>query len=115
MFSLKSMLLVLVLVVAGGCANRAMDYSVASWQNQQVSAVIAAWGKPSEELNVNGKHLLLWNTYEGKLALSEQKRPASRPNAWDCVRLLEVDRSGKIVSGAWEGNDCPGWLSGWYR
>jgi hypothetical protein len=115
MFYLKLMLLVLVLAVAGGCANQAMDYAVSSWQNQQDSAVIAAWGRPSEELKVNGKHLLLWNTNDGKLALPDQKRPASLPNAWGCVRLLEVDISGKIVSGAWEGNNCPGWLSGWYK
>ena len=114
-FSLKLMLLVFILGVAGGCASRAMNYSVASWQNQQLSAVIAAWGKPSEELKFEGKHLLLWNTYDGELAHPDTKRPAPQPNARYCVRLLKADRTGKIVDGTWDGNDCPGWFSGWYR
>jgi hypothetical protein len=109
--SLRMMLLVFALGVAGGCAHRAMDSAVASWQNQPVSAVTAAWGQPSEELKVSGKHLLLWNTYDGKLALPDQKRPVPP----DCVRLLEVNRSGRIVTGTWDGNDCPGWFSGWSR
>ena len=114
-FFLIIMLLVFALGVAGGCAHRAMDCAVASWQNQPVSAVIAAWGQPSEELKVSGKNLLLWNIYDGKLALPDQKRPAPRSYALSCVRLLEVGRNGRIVTGAWEGNDCPGWFSGWYR
>ena len=113
-FSFKTMLLVSALGFAGGCAHRAMDRAVASWQNQPVAAVTAAWGQPSEELKVSGKHLLLWNTYDGKLALQGQKRPA-QSGAPDCVRLLEVDRSGRIVTGTWDGNDCPGWFSGWSR
>ena len=115
MFFLKTMLLVSGLGVAGGCAHRAMDRAVASWQDQPVSAVIAAWGQPSEELKVSGKHLLLWNTYDGKLALRDQKVAASRSDAPGCVRLLEVDRNGVIVSGTWDGSDCPGWFSGWCR
>jgi len=114
-FSVGMMLLVFALGVAGGCAHQAMDHAVASWHDQPVSAVTAAWGQPSEELKVSGKHLLLWNTYDGKLALPDQKRPAPRPGAPDCVRLLEVDVRGRIVTGTWEGNECPGWFSGWSR
>lgn len=112
-FYLELLLLVSVPAAIGGCAHQAMDYSVASWQNQQVSAVIAAWGKPSEELHVDGKHLMLWNTDAGNSAAPEQKSPSARPKG--CVRLLRVDSSGKVVAGNWEGNDCPGWFSGWYR
>jgi len=92
-----------------------MDRAVASWQDQPVSAVIAAWGQPSEELKVSGKHLLLWNTYDGKLAFRGQKASAPGPDAPGCVRLLEVDRRGVIAAGTWDGNDCPGWFSGWHR
>ena len=111
-YSCKLLLTVFVLCFSG-CAHRAMDRAVASWQNRPAAEVIVAWGKPSEELNVDGKHLLLWNTYDGKLAAADQMRPASRLNT--CVRLLEVARNGKIVDGTWDGNDCPGWLSGWSR
>lgn len=114
-FSLKLTLLVFVVSVAGGCAGQAMDYSIASWQNQQLSAVIASWGKPSEELKIEGKHLLLWNTYDGELALPDTKRPTPKRNARYCVRLLKADRTGKIVDGSWDGNDCPGWFSAWQR
>jgi len=113
--SLKWLLLVLLTGVAGGCAGRAMDYSIASWQNQQLSAVIASWGKPSEELKIEGKHLLLWNTYDGELALPGAKRATPRADGRFCVRLLKADKNGKIVDGTWDGNDCPGWFSGWYR
>ena len=113
--SLEFILLVLATGIAGGCAHRAMDSAIASWQDQPVSAVVTAWGPPSEELRVSGKHLLLWNTHEGRPPLPEQKRSASRPVAPDCVRLLEVDGRDRIVAGAWEGNHCPGWFSGWRR
>lgn len=115
MLSLKLSLTVIVLAVTGGCARQAMNYTVASWQNQQVSTVVAAWGKPSEELKIEGKHLLLWNTYDGKLALPDTKRPTPRSDARYCVRLLKADRTDKIIDGTWDGNDCPGWFSGWYR
>lgn len=108
MFHFKIILLTLALGVSCGCANWARDRAVSSWHGQPAAAVIAAWGKPSEELKVSGKHLLLWNTYDGKLASSEKKRPS-------CVRLLELDRSGLVESGTWDGSDCPGWFSGWKR
>lgn len=58
----KCLLLAVTLIVAGGCVHQSMDYSIASWQNKPVTAVIDSWGRPSEELRVNGRHLLLWNT-----------------------------------------------------
>jgi len=115
MLSLKLILTLFVLGTAGGCAQRAMNYTVASWQNQQLSAVVAAWGKPSEELKIEGKHLLLWNTYDGELALPDTKRPTPRSDTRYCVRLLKADKTGKIIDGTWDGNDCPGWFAGWYR
>jgi hypothetical protein len=113
--SLKIMSFLCVLGVAGGCAHRAMDRAVASWQDQPASSVITVWGQPSEELRVSGKHLLLWNTYDGKLALPDRKISARRSDPPGCTRLLEIGGDGRIVSGAWEGNDCPGWFSGWTR
>lgn len=115
MSSLKILRLIFILGFTGGCAHQAMDRAVASWQGQQSAAVIAAWGQPSEELKVSGKHLLLWNMYDGKLALPAQKRPGTELDTLSCVRLLEVDRNGTIVTGTWDGNDCPGWFSGWSR
>jgi len=112
---LKIFLFIVIIVIVGGCATQAMDHALAAKQNQQVSAVIAHWGQPSEELRVSGRHLLLWNTYDGKPALPDQKKPSSRSVGLHCLRLLEVDRNSRIISGQWEGNDCPGWFSGWYR
>jgi hypothetical protein len=108
MLYLKMTLLIFALCVSCGCANMAMDRAVGSWQGQPVSAVVAAWGKPSEELKVSGKHLLLWNTYHAGPASPDRNEPS-------CVRLLELDRSGRVVSGTWDGSDCPGWFSGWRR
>jgi len=107
--------LVPVLCSTWGCANRAMDATIASWQGQQVSAVVAAWGRPSEELLLDGKQLLIWNTYDGRLAFPGEKKPSSPAVSGYCVRLLKADRSGRIVDGTWDGNDCPGWFSGWRR
>lgn len=112
---LKILLVIVVLAVAGGCANQAMDHAVASWQGKPAAAVIAAWGEPSEELRVSGKHLLLWNVFDGKLAQPGQKKPLPGAAGLNCVRLLEVAGNGKIASGTWDGNDCPGWFSGWTR
>lgn len=106
---LKLTLRVLVLTFAGGCTNQAMNLTMASWQNQPVTRVIAEWGQPSEELKVSGKHLFVWNTYDGTLATRR------RPDTSYCTRLLEVDRTGKIISGSWDGNDCPGFFSGWAK
>ena len=113
--SLILTLLVFILIVIGGCTNRAMDSAIASWQNQQVSEVLNAWGTPSEELKIEGKRLLIWNTVNGTLPPPETKGPFPGPNARYCTRLLEVGRNGTIIHGVWEGNDCPGLFSGWER
>lgn len=113
-FSLKLMLPAFSLIIIGGCAHQAMDYSIAAWQNQPVAAVVRSWGNPSEDLRVNGKHLLIWNTSGGKPVLPGEKSTLQRPGVISCVRLLEADRNGNIVAGTWDGNDCPGWFSGWY-
>ena len=112
---LKTIPFIVLLGIAGGCATQAMNHAVAAKQNQQASAVIADWGRPSEELRVSGRHLLLWNTFDGVPALPEQKKPSAGSAGLYCLRFLEVGRDGRIMSGRWEGNDCPGWLSGWYR
>ncbi len=59
--------------------------------------------------------MLLWNVFDGKPALPGQNKPAPGSAGLSCVRLLEVDRNGRIVTGTWDGNDCPGWFSGWSR
>lgn len=113
--SLKLMLLALLLSVAGGCTHRAMNSAVASWKDQPVADVIAAWGQPSEELKVSGKHLYVWNNFNGTLLSPETKRPPVLPDTHYCTRLLEVDKSGTVISGNWDGTDCPGFFSGWAR
>lgn len=111
--SLTFLLFIFMLINAGGCTHMAMDSVINSWRDQQSSEVIAAWGKPSEELKIEGKRLLLWNTIDG--TLSDTKKPSLKPDSRYCTRLLEVGRNDKINHGAWEGNDCPGLFSGWKR
>lgn len=86
-----------------------------SWQNQPVSEAIAECGQPSEELKVAGKHLYVWNTYDGVLPPPVAQRLSRRPDTNYCMRLLEVDKTGKIVSVGWDGNNCPKRYSGWTR
>jgi hypothetical protein len=88
-----------------------MNRTIASWQGRHLSEVVAAWGQPSEELHIEGKRLLVWNSY-GDTPAAQSSVPSG---ATTCVRLLHADRKGKIVDGAWDGNDCPGWFSGWSR
>lgn len=111
----KLTLIILILTVAAGCTNQAMNSVIASWQNQPVADVIAEWGQPSEELKVSGKHLFVWNTYDGVLSPPFSRRPSQLPDTSYCTRLLEVDRSDKIIFGAWDGKNCPGLFSGWGR
>jgi hypothetical protein len=113
--ALKLTLIVLALAVTGGCTNQAMNLVIASWQNQPVSEAIVEWGPPSEELKVSGKHLFIWNIYDGMLAPPAPQKPNKQPGSKYCMRLLEADRTGKIISGAWEGANCPGFFSGWAR
>ena len=108
------LLLALLGTTLSGCARQAMDYSISSWQNEPVSEVITSWGPPSEELRVNGKHLLLWNSPDRKAVLPTDKNAVQRTAAIGCVRLLEVDKGGRVITGTWDGEDCPGWFSGWY-
>lgn len=105
----KALLLTLAVIVNGGCVHQAMDTAVSSWQKQPAADVIAAWGPPSEELKLEGKRLLLWNSYRTPPASTGPKPPP------DCVRLLEVDKRARIIAGSWEGDDCPGYFSGWRR
>jgi len=112
---LKLSLLVTALFFSGGCANQAMNWTIDSWQNQPISEAVAKWGQPSEELKVSGKHLFVWNTYDGVLAPPTDPKFPARPDSEYCMRLLGVDRSGKVISGAWEGSGCPGLFSGWRR
>ena len=112
---LKISLLVLGLTVLGGCSTIAMNSVMGSWQDRQLPEVIAAWGHPSEELNVDGQHLFLWNTYNGILASPDTWKPLQTADSKYCMRLLQVDRTDRIIYGNWEGNDCPGFFSGWRR
>lgn len=111
----KMMFLVFGLVSLGGCTTIAMNSVMASWQDRQISEVTAAWGTPSEELKVDGQHLFLWNTYDGILAPPTTPKPARPADSRYCTRLLQVDRTGTITYGNWEGNNCPGFFSGWSR
>jgi len=113
-FSLAFFLSVFLLTNLVGCAHQAMDYSISSWQNKPVTAVIASWGNPSEELRVNGKRLLLWNTPDSKAGIPSEKNGVHKTGTVGCVRLLEVDKSGSVIAGTWDGKECPGWFSGWY-
>jgi len=106
---------VLVLTIFSGCTNHAMNYAIESWQNHPVSQVIAEWGPPSEELKVSGKHLFIWNSYDGVLASPLEPRRPDIPDSRYCMRLLEVDSVDRVKFGAWEGKDCPGIFSGWSR
>ena len=107
--------LFLGLAVLGGCTTIAMNSVVASWQDRPLPEVITAWGSPSEELNVDGQHLFLWNTYNGILAPPGASKPLQPADSKYCIRLLQVDRTDRIIYGNWEGNDCPGFFSGWRR
>ena len=112
---LKLALSVSILAPAGGCSHRPMDAVIASWQNQQAAEVVAAWGKPSEELKIEGNTLLLWQTVAGQLVTPVTKNPALVLKSGYCVRLLKADRKGRVFEGTWDGDDCPGWFSGWAR
>lgn len=113
--SFKLLLLVLLLSIAGGCTHRHMNSAVASWKDQPVADVIASWGLPSEELRVSGKHLYIWNNFDGMLLRPDVKRPQVLPDTQYCTRLLEVDKNGTVIGGNWDGTDCPGFFSGWSR
>ena len=111
----KSFLLVLLLSVAAGCTNRHMTSAIDSWKDQPIKDVISAWGQPSEELRVSGKHLYIWNNFDGILIPSDKTRPPILPETEYCTRLLEVDKNDIVISGNWDGTDCPGFFSGWGR
>jgi hypothetical protein len=108
---LKRTLFALVALGAGGCSY-GMNSTMDSWQNRNLSEVIAAWGPASEEMKIEGKKLYIWNSCDGQLIAPNARRPK---DAKCCSRLLEADNAGKIVHGAWEGSDCPWLFTGWSR
>jgi hypothetical protein len=108
-------LLFLALSLTGGCASREMRSVIASWQDQPANEAIAAWGTPSEELKTEAKRLLIWTTCDGILVTPEAARTPVPAGVGCCVRLLEVGSNGRIIHGAWDGDDCPGLFSGWGR
>jgi hypothetical protein len=110
-----SLLAVCTGIVASCAGNRAMDSVIGSWQGQQVHEVIAAWGQPSENLAIEGKLLLIWNTSGGKPAGADGQAASFSASGGYCVRLLNADQKGRIIGGTWDGTDCPGWFSGWTR
>jgi hypothetical protein len=111
----KILLSILLLEIINGCAALEMNSVIASWQGQPAAEVTAAWGPPSENLQIEGKQLLIWYNYAGRPVAPDMKRPLPHSASDSCTRLLQADRTGRVVSGTWEGDDCPGWFSGWRR
>lgn len=110
---IRIVLFVLVVFNCGGCTRYVMDSAIDSWQNQKLSEAVVAWGPPSEEMKIEGKHLFIWKTCDDKLVAPGTKKPAPMMDANCCSRLLEADNNGKIIHGAWEGTDCPLLFTGW--
>lgn len=112
---LKLILLGILASMTAGCTHYAMNSAIESWQGQNLTDVVTAWGTPSEEMKIEGKHLYIWNTCDDRLVSPGSSRPFSLKDPDCCARLLEADKGGRIVHGAWEGKGCPWLFTGWAR
>ena len=137
----RSLLLLAVSASLTGCASGgfgAMDRIMSSWVGASADEVMGQWGYPHEERSIAGRKLLVWhrNVQLTMPATATTTGTANRVGGttfysgtttvsgggvsnWSCVRILEVDSSNKVVSGQWEGNNCPfmeaGAYSNWRR
>lgn len=99
-----------------------MDKCIQSWIGYPLDSVINKWGYPDQEKNIAGKKLYVWETYDydtdntvGGFSISSTDKKGRETTFSSggqvipeyCIKTLETDKNGIIVSGHWKGNDCP--------
>ena len=102
--------------------NKTMTTIIESWIGENINTVINQWGFPSEEKVIAGRKIYVWrdnktidmpsdtsgtiNHYGNTSYYQGTTFGGQSINAY-CNRILEVDKSEKVISGTWEGNNCP--------
>lgn len=111
---------------SGGFNGDVMNGIMSSWVGSDLSEAIRQWGMPHRSMQVGEQIGYTWernvdlflpstsvtnstvNTI-GKTAYvaSTTTSYGGTSSGWACYRTLITDKSGRIVSYAWEGNNCP--------
>jgi hypothetical protein len=114
-----------LLIAVTGCCN--MDEVMTSWEGCHINEVIAQWGYPDSQQEIAGRTLYRWGD-SGSMYVPQTSTTYGHVNAYGgytantyysggynvqlyCIRTLEVDSRGYVISWQYEGNNCSN--SGW--
>lgn len=102
----KHGMLLLLLVLAAGCATRdPLSAGMAAWQGEDVSVALETWGAPEDERAFGDETVLIWRDRASMHPPSGRLTDPPKA-AVLCERLLAVDDDGTITGWRWRGNAC---------
>jgi len=119
----KIVLLSAFIVVFAGCSTtKVMDRIMSSWQSEHIDKIISQWGYPSEVRELRGNQLYIWvynksafipqsstttGSIYGNTIYTQTNSYGGHAIHGTCIRILEVNKDGYVVSWEWKGNNCP--------
>ncbi len=82
-----------------------------TWIGHDVNELITSWGPPSNEYTMpNGNKMYTWLHVGGTLVVSNYnyflRMTLTNAVTYWCKTTFNVDESGIITGGRWEGNSC---------
>ena len=86
-----------------------MSAVIASWQGEQIGAVVRHWGEPTRRVRQVDRSTLEWESIS-ELHVPGSPMSSIRPQSFAlrCVRQLNIDERGTVVGGTWRGDLCCG-------
>ena len=96
--------ILLVAVCPVSNANDFMSKALNSWMGYSINDLINAWGYPSEEKKIAGRHLVYWTNNQYQITSTQYGIYGGETY---CNKIFEIDKNNKIISWQYKGNSCP--------